>query len=78
LVERVVAKLEKNGDADKLLEAQIRDDMAGTLQKLSPYAPKQVEALVTHSIEDYVTKQTTLQANKTPAIEHDSPTTKLH
>ena len=59
LVERVVAKLEQNGDAEKLLREQFEADFAGTLSKLQSYAIKQgsLEINGTLSLEDYVTQK---------------------
>ena len=65
VVDRVLEKLEKAGDADKLMEAALREDYIGTLAKIASYAPKQVEHHIEASIEDFVT-------NRVAAQTHDS------
>jgi hypothetical protein len=55
VIDRVIAKLEANGDADRLLEAAFIDDFVGTLQKVAPYAPKVIDLdVTTKSVEEYV------------------------
>ena len=62
VVDRVLEALQKNGDADKLLGRQFRDDFAGTLRALSAYVPKQLDVdLTTHTIEEFVTNAATAQ-----------------
>jgi hypothetical protein len=77
-VDRVIKRLEKNGEIDSILLQAIREDPINSLQKLASYAPKQLEATVTHTIEDFVAERATLQSKKNITIEHDSSQTELH
>ena len=69
--DRVLAKLEQGGDIDILIEEQLRADCVGTLAKAAGYVPKQIEAVITNSIEDFVTGITTKQIA-------DDSSTELH
>ena len=53
IVDRVVEKLEKGGDADRLLEDQLREDYVGTLAKLAHYTTKQIDVTTT-TLEEFV------------------------
>lgn len=55
LVDRVLEKLQLDGDAEELLEQAFRDDFAGTLKAMSAYAPKQVDM----SLDQQVSLDTT-------------------
>jgi hypothetical protein len=59
-VDRVLEELEKNGDADKLIKAQLENDFAGTIAKFAAYTTKHID-ITTESIEDYVSKKTSEQ-----------------
>ena len=62
-IDRVLEKLEAKGDADILMEQALKEDFVGTLQKVASYAPKQVEAVITSSIEEFVTGTVFAQTN---------------
>ena len=62
-IDRVLEALEQSGDADALMEAAFREDYVGTLAKVAAYAPKQVEAVITSSIEEFVTGTVFAQTN---------------
>ena len=46
IVDQVLEKMEKAGDARALLEAQFREDFAGTLRAVASYVPKQIDMKV--------------------------------
>jgi len=43
IIDQVLEKMQGNGDARKLLEAQFNEDFAGTLRAVAAFAPKQVD-----------------------------------
>jgi hypothetical protein len=55
MFDRALEKLELRGDADKLMEAALKEDFVGTVQRMAAYAPKQVDM----SVDQTVTIDTT-------------------
>jgi TnpA family transposase len=58
IVDQVLEKMEKGGDARKLLEKQFREDFAGTLRAVAQYAPKQVDMSLTQTVSVDTTQVT--------------------
>jgi len=55
IVDRVLERLEANGDVDRLLTQAFEDDFPGTLRAVAAYAPKIIDATVSGAkLEDFV------------------------
>lgn len=50
LIDRVLQNWDNSGKAEKALNAALEEDFVGTLQRLSAYAPKQVDMAVEQSL----------------------------
>jgi hypothetical protein len=59
LFDRSLEKLELKGDADKLMQAALKDDFIGTIQRMASYAPKQVDMTLEQTVLLDTTQLTT-------------------
>ncbi len=50
MFDRALEKLELKGDADKLMEAALKEDFVGTIQRMSAYAPKPVDMTLDQTV----------------------------
>jgi len=80
IFDRVLEKLELRQDADKLMEKALLDDFVGTIQKMSQYAPKQVDIALEQTVSLDTTKvsQDILQALFEGRRDEQERTKRLH
>ncbi len=83
IVDQVLEKMEKAGDARALLEAQFREDFAGTLRAVASYAPKQIDMTLDQQVTIDTTKLTrevveALYLSEDPSDHNEGTSTAVH